>query len=53
MSAAHDLIDKGQPPSPGVWELCEFYILGFDVGALQSVGGHPLDELHRLVDLRV
>ncbi|MFF4305343.1 pyridoxamine 5'-phosphate oxidase family protein [Streptomyces sp. NPDC001601] len=50
VSAAHDLIDMRQPPSPGpVWELCEFYILGFDVGALQSVGGHPLDELHRRV----
>ncbi|MCZ4603593.1 hypothetical protein O3S80_07345 [Streptomyces sp. Lzd4kr] len=54
MSAAHDLTDKGQPPSPGrVWELCEFYILGFDVSRLlYADDGRPLGERYAAARVR-
>ncbi|WP_369271851.1 hypothetical protein AB5J55_19075 [Streptomyces sp. R11] len=54
MSAAHDLADKGQPPSPDrVWELCEFYILGFDVSRLlYGDDGRPLGERYAAARVR-
>ncbi|WP_460066580.1 hypothetical protein [Streptomyces sp. YKOK-I1] len=54
MSAAHDLTDKGQTPSPGrVRERCEFYVLGFDVSRLlYGDDGRPLGERYAAARVR-
>ncbi|MEU3605674.1 hypothetical protein AB0E83_09485 [Streptomyces sp. NPDC035033] len=54
MSAAHDLTGEGRPPSPErVWELCEFYILGFDIARLlYGDDGRPLGERYAAARVR-
>ncbi|MFI6347335.1 hypothetical protein [Streptomyces sp. NPDC050560] len=46
MSATHDRTGGERPPTPErVWELCEFYILGFDIARLlYADDGRPLGE---------